>query len=166
MPDRGLTNIYIDKLIRKKLKIGSFVGVYSCDNVPVSVLKSASGCFVCNTSPRNAPGEHFIAVLVTCVRVYVFDSLARNIESTFPKLYSRLCKSEKPVHAVFRFPVQSSSSLYCGYYCAFFIAMLNREAFDEGRLKGLIRPLRYRAFRANDVNVVHNIKCLLIAVNK
>ncbi len=166
MGDRGLSNVYLENLVTKKLALPNFAGVYSSDSIPRGVLNSQRASCICNTRRRNETGEHFVAVLVTTDCIYVMDSLARKLVQASPPLHDRLHSTGKRVSCVFDAPMQSPNTLYCGYYAVCFLCYLNIGHFESDRLRGKLRPIVYDAFRTNDKNVVHNVKCFIRAVRK
>lgn len=61
--DNGVSNNYLEHVLRTYCS--DFMGVYSSDNIPVrKLVKLRRYSIVCNLSPADHPGSHFISV--TC----------------------------------------------------------------------------------------------------
>lgn len=59
----GVSNDFIQEVLNKYCS--DFEGVYSCDNIPTErLIKLKKYSIVCNLSPTNHPGSHFVSIIV------------------------------------------------------------------------------------------------------
>ena len=110
----GLRSDYLENLAQ--VCLDKFNNVVACDNLPI--LKSGDR-FICNLDTSHEKGSHYIAISIKNGRSIYFDSygfpcLNKHIKNTF--LSSNITKiyySKKPI--------QTSVSLFCGYFCLAFL---------------------------------------------
>lgn len=122
----GISNIFIDGILRKKLNVDTFGGVYSANRIPKRLLSKdtlASGehiSIVVNLSRENEVGTHFITLKVTNKRIVIIDSLALPIQNVVPHLFALLKMARKAITFQYAKPIQSPDSAMCGFYCIYF----------------------------------------------
>ena len=102
----------------------SFLGTFSCDQLPNLVINSFPSFLVVNTAPINKNFGHWIAIRIARKSLEIFDSLggdpkkwgSRSLDLlNFLQFYSRR-------KLVFVSPVlQNCFSQLCGYYAVYFI---------------------------------------------
>lgn len=120
--NKGLTNGELENIAKKCLL--NFLGVYPSDALPE--LKNSNFLSVIfNLSPHNEEGTHFIAIVKTKLRVYVFDSLGKR------KHYSRMINKfidriGNPVIYCTK-KIQPTSSIFCSLYCLSFILHMQKK---------------------------------------
>lgn len=133
----GLTNRYIHRVMRDKLGMSCFAGVYSADGVPDSLLSATEGksCCVVNLSRRKEPGTHFVALLIDPKNIVVGDSLALPLQQCSPHLQQRLAsagrRGRKRVRHLFSRPLQAPWSAFCGIYAMLFCLQSCKEEFPR-----------------------------------
>ena len=103
-------------------KYSSFLGVFSSDINPLSILKSYPCCFVMNTKPRsNRNGGHWVAFYLTSPNfIEYFDSLGLSIHS-YSSLYHYF--SHIPNLKTINIPLQNASTSLCGDYAIAFLTI-------------------------------------------
>ena len=147
--------------MKHDLRIGNFLGTFSADTIPEEKAVRRPCTFICNTSAASQKGEHFVTIACSKNYVHVFDSLALPLEVAAPALWLNLKQlGKRRIKLCLDAPLQSSDSIFCGYYCAFFVCYLSRHQFRTSLIRCL-KPLHYYAFKANDKIVVHNIGCFI-----
>ena len=113
MMNEGLSNVYIDKIMKKFSKI--YGGCYSVDNFPKNLKPPF--CIIINLSKHNKPGTHFVSVLQTTTKTFYFDSFGivcfvNNICNFIEKNHSVIYQNLKTI--------QHHNSLFCGFFCMLF----------------------------------------------
>lgn len=166
MTQKGLSNVYIYSVLKTKLKVRSFDGVYSADNVPDKLLKykgkGQKSCIV-NLARRREKGTHFIVLSVKADTIKIYDSLSLPLKQFSPSLYSALKKSGKVLKRAFKNAIQDIDSSFCGFYCIYFVLSLAKDQFPNG--DGVVKFFKSRQpKRANDTIVIDNI-CAMIKNN-
>ena len=115
-----LTTSCLEKLCNK---IPSFCGVFSCDSIPVILRRPA--CFIVNTDPAGAPGEHWVSIVLKKDRkALYFDGLG------FPPIVPQIqhylaCHASKG----FKYnclTLMDPENKGCGYYAALFLDCWSR----------------------------------------
>ena len=119
----GLSNVYIDDILRQKCK--KYLGIFSSNTIPSS-LKNVSGSLIVNLSPAHSWGSHFVTILLLADRVLYVDSLGKKCEN--PSILQFLISTDRPIF------YQSSSmqrpdSSFCGFYCM--LVVTHFEIFDK-----------------------------------
>lgn len=161
MEDVGLTNIYLIKLLRDKLAIKKFVDVFSADTIPFKLLVDRQGkekIFIANTATLAEKGEHFICILVQRDELTIYDSLALNLQTASPEIFSVCKKSGKKITLALSRPIQAETSAFCGVYCIYFVLMLCPEQFPN-RLK--LKKFNKSDLTKNDDIVLNNVTSLI-----
>ena len=116
----GLSTSDINNLLRG-VKI--FQGAYAADLVPLS-SKVESQAFIINTARANAPGTHWVGLLVSSGKCHFFDSFGRenlnlDILNACKKVgIKRYHFSTKQIQPVY--------SEKCGFYCIAFVLSFTR----------------------------------------
>lgn len=150
----GLSNVYIANFLAK-LKLKHWKGIFSSDNIP-NFKKDENYAIVVNLSRSNERGSHFI-VLVGCKgQVFLFDSLALPYPS-LPQSIQKIMKLFNGISILAR-AIQSPHSLYCGFYCIYFILYLS---LNKDKLRSKFSPKRFSSF---DLMSNDNL-CLNLIVN-
>ena len=116
----GLTNIYLDKLLIPYCKY--FKGVYSCDTIPL-FPKLYPFSIIINLSSVNEPGSHFVSVFVRNGKVIYYDSLG--LPSINPHI-NKFLKQYANVYKSNNMQFQCLNSVFCGYYAALFVILMDR----------------------------------------
>lgn len=104
------TNVDLDRIAYKLL--GSrFKGTYSQNNIPLN----KSGMYIMNTDMSTGPGIHWVSVVVSPKKVYVYDSFARKTKKLLPVFYRNAKLYEKTViNSDTKDTEQKPSELTCG----------------------------------------------------
>lgn len=109
----------IDRLLMsKKSTQSSFIGVYSCDNLPSITPKTFS--LVVNTDPQGKPGAHWQVIHVKNSKAFFFCSLGYKMNSPVKLFLKRFKAVETNRHSP-----QHADEVTCGGYCIFVITMLS-----------------------------------------
>src|SRR4051794_19111181 len=107
--------------LRNELPLGSFQGVFACDElIPPRCLPAS---YIVNTDPRKKPGKHWIALYITKNRAEYFDSFGRPPNGLILKFLKRVNK-EIFYNAKC---VQHDESISCGVYCLYFLRKRSRS---------------------------------------
>lgn len=112
----GVSNHYIDSVLRPTCV--NYCGVYSANNIPLTLKKKNVFSIVCNLSNEGQAGSHFVTILSFPDYVLYIDSLGLPcITKPILNFLSRLNKK------VFynRMQIQSAKSKFCGFYCILFV---------------------------------------------
>jgi hypothetical protein len=133
----GLTNIYLQDVIGGTCE--TFIGVFSCDELQ-DIPPQNQFSLVCNFSPSNMKGTHFIALYVTASSTYYFDSYGLPcIDPEINKFVVSLNRAKNYSSAA---SIQDMYSTFCGYYCWGFILSMEQNNnvsyithFNRKRLK-------------------------------
>ena len=161
MEDVGLTNIYLNKLLRDKLAVKKFVDVFSADTIPFKLLadkQHAEKILIANTATLAEKGEHFICILVQQDELTIYDSLALNLQTASPEIYSACKKSGKKIAFALSRPVQAETSAFCGVYCIYFVLMLCPEQFPK---RQKVKKFNKANLAKNDDIVLENVTTLI-----
>ena len=89
----------------------NYLGVFARDQIPTRI-SALPACYIINTHPSSAPGEHWLAVFHFHTHTEFFDSYglpAVYYSLSFPTLHSNSVQ------------LQSNYSRACGYYCIAFL---------------------------------------------
>jgi len=114
----------IDRILKANSSL--FRGVFSCDTLPSTNVK---GLLVCNTDPRDKPGEHWIAMYFDGERGEYFDSFGRPPTAAFKDYLNRHC-----AYWIFNDrQLQSVCSRFCGHYCVYY-CLLRSSGVDLRRI--------------------------------
>ena len=90
MSDDGISNIYIEHIMKKVSKI--FLGCYSADNLPTKVAQPYS--LIVNLSDSSEIGTHFVAIYQENRKIFYFDPLA------IPCFVKTICNFIKKQNAI------------------------------------------------------------------
>lgn len=102
-------------------RIPSFIGVFSCDNLPTQIaIKNFS--LIVNTDAFGLPGKHWQCILVKRNVCHFFDSFGG--EPTNPQI-RKFCE-QWPVVYYNKQRHQGSNEKTCGAFCVFVINEINR----------------------------------------
>ena len=91
--------------------IGSrFKGVYAQDTLPVN----KNGMYVMNNQKSNRGGEHWVAIVITTKRIYVWDSFGRNTKSLLTLLTKKAKDGKKTIVDADYDAEQNITTAVCG----------------------------------------------------
>lgn len=93
-------------------------GVFPIDKLPHSPPPNV--CYIVNSAPSTAAGEHWMALRLQPDSVELFDSYGQP-PWTYPRLYQWLQKLNKPRLLHLRQRIQGPRA-YCGAYCYYFLS--------------------------------------------
>jgi hypothetical protein len=151
---KGLTNFYIERVLHKFCS--DFCGTYSCDNIPIEdLLPRNRYSIVCNTSPSDAIGEHFVTILVSSNAVQLFDPLLLEPGPEIARFLDVARCGRRRVYLRPEQQQQHPSSFYCGFF-----SILAALYFD-GRVRG--KPadgLRLMPVTASSPSNLNERRCL------
>lgn len=126
---RGLTNLYIERVLQKFCR--DYRGVFSCDNIPTEeLLPLKRYSIVCNTSPSDEIGAHFLTILVSSTAVTLFDPLLLEPGPEITKFLEVARCGRRRLYLRPERPQQHPSSFYCGFFSI--LAVL----YFDGRVEG------------------------------
>jgi len=103
------TNDQLNVLAHKLIGV-RFKGVFSVDTIPLH----KNGMYIINNQSAGMPGEHWVAVLVTVKKVYIFDSFGRKSKALLPILIKSAKLINKKVVDTDYDVDQTISSAVCG----------------------------------------------------
>jgi len=126
-----VTNGYIEELVKKKLKVKSFEGVFPCNLLPHKLKRGAS--LIVNTDPSHLPGSHYVALYQTKEKLLYFDPLCMP-QDHFSDLSENLKRRQMKTHPVLKKPVQDVESRFCSFFCVDFILSLT-SPFSKAKVK-------------------------------
>ena len=116
-----LCNLQIDQRI-KRARCQYYRGVFSIDTLPHRLLEDEDTfVIVSNLNKKKQIGSHFVTIVYTRGHLFYLDSLATPPEQVAP-LYDF---NPRVIH-YFDTPIQSVTSLACGFYCIFFALLFDR----------------------------------------
>jgi hypothetical protein len=126
MDTQGLTNVYIERLL--KLFDNNFIGVFSADQL-YDVTLTNNQSVIINLSTSYEKGSHFIAFKLDENKLIYFDSLCSYI---LPLEIRDFILSQHHDEFIYNtIPIQDIESSYCGYYCIGFILYMNIGTLDQ-----------------------------------
>ena len=150
----GLSNVYIESTL-DQLSTTNFIGVYSAENFPFKYLKknrTQKMNLICNLSPSNKPGTHFIALCCSSNKIKYFDSLGMS-PTTSKHVYNSLKKLTKRRHElaeVLPKAIQSDTSSHCGFYCMLYVLL------EDDYIK-FCQPTGLKRFSINNLDMNDSI---------
>ena len=119
---RGITNIFIEEILFNNTS--HFHGVFSSNNINLSLKHLTKFSIVCNLSNENEDGSHFVAIIVLPTYVLYIDSFG------LPCVTESVCKFlsllNKPIYHNSK-QIQDFSSNYCGFYCMMYVLYFDKE---------------------------------------
>ena len=136
----GISNVFIEKTI-KAIPTTNFIGVYSAENFPFTYLdrnRTQKMVLICNLSPSDKPGTHFVTLCCTNNILRYFDSLALDPELVSPELYKSIKKCGRQLWYVIDDPIQAENSEFCGFYSMLY-ALLSDDYIKLCKPSGLKR---------------------------
>jgi len=151
----GLSGLYLERLLRSlPTPLHNFRGVFSIDAIPRLTSESS---IIFNLSRVAEKGSHFVAIYLSRERLYFFDSLGIISYLCHPTLQTELLRLTQyydvPLEIVIREPIQPMQSLFCGFYCIYFILLYDSAKPPQ------FRPDSFYMLQSptNDDIVVNNI---------
>jgi hypothetical protein len=143
----ALSNIFLEKILKH---CSSFVGVYSCNNIPPELTNRDKFSIICNLSPVSSIGSHFISIITFPTYVLYIDSFG--VPSISHEISQFLLKIDKPIFYNMK-QLQDQKSDFCGYYAAMFVIYFDRKHVVN------IKTLSFTSnFKENDYNTVLYVK--------
>ena len=136
-----------EMIVRLLSKTRNFIGVFSEDEVSNLTITSHPSFLIVNIDSHNQPGSHWIAIGIFKRKIEIFDPLGFDIFKwksipcsllTFLKLQSLTRKIQISRQ------IQSAKSLFCGFYCIFYVLARNTVSLET------ITGLFSSRFRLND----------------
>ena len=177
----GLSNIYMERLLKDRLSVKSFLGVFSADQIPSSFLphcnnsnsggggsssnsrndKKTLSCIV-NTAKTSEKGRHFLALLKTKENeLIIMDSLCLDLSKSSPQLWLCFKSSGRKIINLYSSPIQHDKSVYCGFYAIYHILYIDSDS-DK-----IASPnFSHTDLKSNDTLVLKKIKKLIKARRK
>lgn len=138
-----MNNIDIDRIL-KKLCGEDFIGVYSRDNLPKTLMKKPC-LLVANTDKKNGAGVHWIALRIDDYGGELFDSFGEEPIEDFRIYMDKHCKrwiyNDKQIQSI----VSSVCGAYVIVYCTY-----RKLGYNLRRLVGLFT----KDYGFNDLVVV------------
>lgn len=151
----GISNIYINKVL-SVANVKDYAGVFSIDNLPLSLKERDRAIFIINLSPSfKRKGSHFITILKRGKSVRIYDSLKLPSYPSLLHAYFERKGREKMTQALTN-PVQCLTSSYCGFFCIYYALKL-----DSKYAKITTIPFKTRMLRKNDQICIDNIVRML-----
>lgn len=139
----GLTNLYIERVMKKVSKI--FKGVYSCNTLP-NLKSQKKFSIIVNLSRDDQQGTHWVSIFRNGKILLYYDSLG--LPLTNRDINTFLCTINKE-YDYNLFQNQCYDSYNCGFYCLFFCLMVEKGmSFDE------FKALFSKNCRKNDMKIV------------
>ena len=111
-----------------------FLGCYAEDQVTFISIRSFPVFFIVNVDSSDSLGSHWIAVFLTTTTIEIFDPLGFQFHlwSRVPcKLLSFINLYATNRKLLISHQVQNTSSMFCGFYCLFFILSRPFLSFDS-----------------------------------
>ena len=111
-----------------------FLGCFAEDQVSFISIRSFPVFFIVNVESSNSPGSHWIAIFLTKTTIEVFDPLGFQFHlwTRVPcKLLSFINLYATNRKLLISNQIQSSFSVFCGFYCLFFVLSRSFLSFDE-----------------------------------
>ena len=123
-PPSKITNGYLEELLKKKMRIKRFRGVFPCDLIP-TYLKDGESAII-NTHPHDMPGDHYVCLYKKRKKYFYFDPLALDL-IMFPYLKEEMEKRTtfKKIVPVLTQPIQHPGSNFCEMVCLSYILSLH-----------------------------------------
>ena len=163
MASGGVTNFYLHNTLSNSLKCSHlFVGVFSSNNLNVQELrKKEEFILICNLSPQEQAGSHFVTIVANKKNIFYCDSLSLPI-NTSETLFASLKDIGRKITSLLTHPIQAPMSEFCGIFCIYFVVLFDHKRFPivHGQRKFLKNKLI-----ENDFICVENLK-KLISENK
>ena len=156
----GLSNIYIYKTLKKDIQCSdAFIGVYSSDNLDIQKCSEQENFIaICNLSKQSNVGTHFVTIVGTKQEILYCDSFALPY-TTSESLFSSLKQiPRRKITTLFKTPIQSTFSEYCGFFCILFTCLFDIQRFP---IIDNLKPFNTRILNDNDKICIDNIKMLI-----
>lgn len=114
------TNIYIDNILSNVST--DFKGVFSSNNIPLSLVKESCFNIVVNLSQKNEIGSHFICIIRHPKKVMYIDPLGG--KCFIPEICTFLLMLQVPI-SYQKHAVQDINSNFCRFYTIYFCLLHN-----------------------------------------
>ena len=123
--NKPLTNYDITNVV-KELKIKNVIGVFTRDTLPGSPW--VVECGVVNLDVSRNTGTHRVCHYKNKENSYYFDSFGLD-----PPLELRNYLNTNKIDGInlSTFQIQKFNTHHCGYYCLFFLKLIEKHAFKE-----------------------------------
>ena len=112
----------------------NFLGCFAENQVTFISVRSFPVFFIVNVDSSGSVGSHWIAVFLTKTTIEIFDPLGFQFHlwTRVPcKLLSFINLYSTNRTLLISNPIQSASSVFCGFYCLFFILSRPLMSFDS-----------------------------------
>ena len=155
----GVSNHYILDTLNKLQVSDLFMGVYSCNDMNIPLLKRKKEfILVANLSPKRTPGSHFVTIVKTLKEeVLYIDSLGQP-SFLSKQLFDSLKSLGKKVTTLNRRPIQAADSVFCGIFTIYYSIFFDYKRFPV--IKNQKTFLKKDLYK-NDAICLHNIKKII-----
>ena len=111
--ENTIYNDFIQDILKRKLKVPKFLGVFPCDLMPNQLQNGEK--IIINTGKSDTPGKHFVVLHKKKSGYFLFDSLNMGLKNQ-PDLLASLREKKITPQIVQKRPIQSVFSNSCGLY--------------------------------------------------
>lgn len=126
-----ITNAYLQRLLKDRIRVPNFKGVFACDLLPRKIRDGESA--ILNTDPHDKPGKHYVAIYRKNGKTFYFDSLNLEPDIAFPQMHRSLERAKlTPLHRVLPGAIQALTSKFCGLFASDYI--LSRAFSDPKKI--------------------------------
>jgi hypothetical protein len=155
----GISNHFIDGVLRSACSPDEYAGVFSADTIPPELADRRRFSFVTNLSRADEEGSHFVCVVGRPQYVLYIDPTGLPcIIDGIRSFLDAACNSSRSLlynKSAIQDPVGSS---HCGFYCILFVLYFDPAVQVDFELKFQKSPL---LLKENDETCVKYIKRML-----
>ena len=123
----GLTNIYVNKILKKYCN--DFKGVFSSNNINFALCGKKKFSIVCNLAKKEEQGTHFITIIANEIYIFYIDSYGIPCTNFDISRFMHECKREIIYNSK---QIQHEKSFFCGYYSILFV-LINDKAIPKSK---------------------------------
>lgn len=120
--NNGISNFFIDSILKSVKNNSYYYGVYSANNIPTHLITKKNFSIISNLSNVGENGSHFITIIAYCNYVLYLDSFG--LPCINENIATFLNSLKRPIFYNAT-QIQDFSSLFCGYYCVLFVLFFN-----------------------------------------